>query len=399
MPKIASTAPSRRARRRSSRAPGLPRSPVGDRTGGPRVERRDGIRPRRRPSSPLHDGTGARAGPRSSSARHGAEHCAPWPTRQRRAAVRAWSPPSSRPRRSAATYARCCASSRRLPAEPPLDGRRGDTRPRLPRHDALPDGVIEFPALYVSIFGTIPCERPSTMILIMSPPSPPSRLPRTSGSSSPRRSTRSGAVRGRAAAHRRTQVGLRSGRRAHRHRHRLPRHIDPRNWFQRQYATIALVACASRGPRCGLVPDVFTLLPLERARLVVRLSRRLRPHAVGSRRLDPVRGRRRTFSRGRGMGSSDVELQRPFGGVLLGARGAVMRARPRLVAVVIASRVVGQRSRAAGDLPYLVSGIGVVAVDRSVCLIWHYYAMRIPERSSRRRCNRPPVRWSAPSGC
>ncbi len=124
-------------------------------------------------------------------------------------------------------------------------------------------------------------------------------------------------------------------------------------------ATIALVACAAVDLECGLVPDVFTLLPLGALVLWYAFHGDFGP-ALSAVVVAIPFAVVATFSRGRGMGWGDVKLA-ALGGALLGARGAVIALFLACVAVIIASRIIGRdKKQPVAFAPYLVSGIGVV---------------------------------------
>ena len=122
--------------------------------------------------------------------------------------------------------------------------------------------------------------------------------------------------------------------------------------------TIALVAGTATDLKCGVVPDIFTLLPLAGlvlwfgfhgdygplfSALVVGL-----PFAVVA-----------ALTRGHGLGWGDVKLA-ALGGALLGARGAALAFAIGCVAAFVISRFLTPRGKPVAFAPYLVGGIGAV---------------------------------------
>ena len=123
--------------------------------------------------------------------------------------------------------------------------------------------------------------------------------------------------------------------------------------------TVALVACTATDLRCGLVPDVFTLVPL--VALVAWFAVHGNYGPALSAALVAVPFAAVAFAtRGRGMGWGDVKLA-ALGGALLGARGAVMALAIACVAAFALTRFLGTRKKQPiAFAPYLVGGIGAV---------------------------------------
>ena len=124
-------------------------------------------------------------------------------------------------------------------------------------------------------------------------------------------------------------------------------------------ATVPLIAVWYCDARTGIVPDLFTLLPLVLAiayetylhqpwAAVLSAAVLFAPFAVGA-----------LLSRGRGMGWGDAKLA-AFGGALLGMRDALLAFGIASLAAVIAGAV-RNRSKSVPIVfaPYLVAAIGI----------------------------------------
>jgi leader peptidase (prepilin peptidase)/N-methyltransferase len=108
---------------------------------------------------------------------------------------------------------------------------------------------------------------------------------------------------------------------------------------------------------CGIVPDVFSLLPLATIAIAAGLAGRwdvilsaaipMIPFAIVA-----------AISRGRGMGWGDTKLA-GLGGALLGMQDAVLSFGIASVVAIVISRFRADRSRPIAFAPYLVLGIAV----------------------------------------
>jgi prepilin signal peptidase PulO-like enzyme (type II secretory pathway) len=124
------------------------------------------------------------------------------------------------------------------------------------------------------------------------------------------------------------------------------------------FVTVALVACTATDFACGLVPDVFTLLPLGALLVWFGLHGNFSP-AFSALVVAVPFAAVAAFTRGLGMGWGDVKLA-ALGGAVLGASGAVLAFVIACAAVFVASRVLGERTRPIAFAPYIVGGIGAV---------------------------------------
>jgi len=108
---------------------------------------------------------------------------------------------------------------------------------------------------------------------------------------------------------------------------------------------------------CGIVPDLFSLLPLVTIAVAAGLAGRwdvilsaaipMIPFAIVA-----------AISRGRGMGWGDTKLA-ALGGALLGMQDAVLSFGIASVVAIVISRFRADRSRPIAFAPYLVLGIAV----------------------------------------
>ena len=120
---------------------------------------------------------------------------------------------------------------------------------------------------------------------------------------------------------------------------------------------MALVAAWCSDVTCGIVPDVFTLLPLA-ALLALAIATQSWWLIVSA--LVPLLpfGLAAMASKGRGMGWGDVKLV-ALGGALLGLQVAVAAFAIACLVAVVAYRARGVQTGPVAFAPYLVAAIGV----------------------------------------
>ncbi len=118
----------------------------------------------------------------------------------------------------------------------------------------------------------------------------------------------------------------------------------------------ALVACWCSDSLCGIVPDVFTLIPLAIVLLlsivrgnwwaVASAAILLAPFAVAA-----------MMSRGRGMGWGDVKLV-ALAGAALGAPLGLLAMAAACIAAVVGYKIKGIRQGPIAFAPYIAAAIG-----------------------------------------
>ena len=130
-----------------------------------------------------------------------------------------------------------------------------------------------------------------------------------------------------------------------------------------QLATVAVIvaalaACTITDCQIGIVPDLFTLVPLA-ALLVMSGSRgNFTPFLRALFVAVPFAGAA-LLSNGRGMGSGDVKLA-ALAGALLGARDATIAITIACVGAFVISKLLRNRNEPISFAPYIGAGIGFV---------------------------------------
>ncbi len=128
--------------------------------------------------------------------------------------------------------------------------------------------------------------------------------------------------------------------------------------------TAFLVACWCADVRAGILPDLFTLLPLG-AIVALQLAHGsfpillsvlvpALPFAAGA-----------LFSKGRGIGWGDVKLA-ALGGAMIGFTDAIVAMGFASLVCGLSARFVAKRGGAVAFAPYLCAAIGVALVTRVV---------------------------------
>lgn len=130
-----------------------------------------------------------------------------------------------------------------------------------------------------------------------------------------------------------------------------------------QLATVAIVvaalaACTITDFQIGIVPDLFTLVPLAALLLSSSFHGNFTPFLGAVIVAFPFAGAA-LLSHGRGMGWGDVKLA-ALAGALLGARDATIAITIACVAAFVISKCIGIRGRPIPFAPYIVAGIGFV---------------------------------------
>ena len=128
--------------------------------------------------------------------------------------------------------------------------------------------------------------------------------------------------------------------------------------------TVVLAGICYADVKCGLVPDVFTLVPLA----AVLAGDVLLQHWAGLGAVAIVAGPfciAAMFSKGRGMGWGDVKLV-ALGAAVLGAQPALLAFAAGSFAAVAVAAVRGRRSAPIAFAPYLAAGVAVVVAARGV---------------------------------
>jgi prepilin signal peptidase PulO-like enzyme (type II secretory pathway) len=142
------------------------------------------------------------------------------------------------------------------------------------------------------------------------------------------------------------------------------RGASPGELFLAALIVLVLVAGWASDVACGIIPDVFTLLPLA-VLLVVRVFLRQWDFPFAGVLVFLPFALTASLSGGRGMGWGDVKLA-TLGGVLLGAPTALMSfIAASLVAVAVACARGKMREPIAFG-PYLAAAIGFGAGSRSI---------------------------------
>ncbi len=118
----------------------------------------------------------------------------------------------------------------------------------------------------------------------------------------------------------------------------------------------ALAACWYSDVRCGIVPDVFTLVPLGIVLAIAVLMRNPAPFVAATVVFVPF-AVAAMLSHGRGMGWGDVKLV-ALGAVVLGDRSLLAFSAACLAAVVVAA-VRRRRTEPMAFAPYLASAIAL----------------------------------------
>lgn len=123
-------------------------------------------------------------------------------------------------------------------------------------------------------------------------------------------------------------------------------------------AVVALVACWCSDTLCGIVPDVFTLIPLLLLLLLGVWERDWWTFASAAILFVPF-AVAAASSNGRGMGWGDVKLV-ALGGALLGAPLALLAMAAACIAAAIGYRVKRIERGPIAFAPYIVASIGIV---------------------------------------
>ncbi len=134
-------------------------------------------------------------------------------------------------------------------------------------------------------------------------------------------------------------------------------HTAPQQTFLLGLVTLALAAIWCSDTAYGIVPDVFTLVPLAVILLLAAVTHRwwiplsaavpFLPFAVAA-----------LLSKGRGMGWGDVKLV-ALGGALLGMQTSIVAFMGACIAAVLVSRFRRAHSGPIAFAPYLVAAIGI----------------------------------------
>ncbi|MFN2450619.1 MAG: prepilin peptidase [Candidatus Baltobacteraceae bacterium] len=119
---------------------------------------------------------------------------------------------------------------------------------------------------------------------------------------------------------------------------------------------VFLAACTVADFTCGIVPDLFTLVPLGALVISAAAQRDFGPAISAAIVALPFAGAA-TLSRGHGMGWGDVKLA-AVGGALLGARDATLAFTLACVALFAVSLLLRARGKPVAFAPYLAAGIG-----------------------------------------
>jgi prepilin signal peptidase PulO-like enzyme (type II secretory pathway) len=124
----------------------------------------------------------------------------------------------------------------------------------------------------------------------------------------------------------------------------------------------AIVICALSAVWCtdvrfGLVPDVFTLVPLGLVLAIAFVQRQPLPIASSAIAFVPF-ALLALFSKGRGMGWGDVKLA-TLGGAVLGGETALLAFAAGSTVAVVHAYVRGRQSRVIAFAPYLAGAIAV----------------------------------------
>lgn len=124
----------------------------------------------------------------------------------------------------------------------------------------------------------------------------------------------------------------------------------------------AVLCCALVGiwysdVRCGIVPDVFTLVPLALVAVLAVVAREWTPIASAAIVFVPF-ALAAWASRGRGMGWGDVKLV-ALGGAVLGVEAAVLAFGVACAAAVIVALARKRRHEPLAFAPYLVAAIAL----------------------------------------
>jgi prepilin signal peptidase PulO-like enzyme (type II secretory pathway) len=128
--------------------------------------------------------------------------------------------------------------------------------------------------------------------------------------------------------------------------------------------TVVLAGVCYADLRCGLVPDVFTVIPLvavvagdmllQQWSALLSVALVAGPFCIAAR-----------FSQGRGMGWGDVKLV-ALGAAVLGAQPALLAFAVACLAAVLVAVVRGRRFAPVAFAPYLAAGVAAVVAVRGI---------------------------------
>ncbi len=123
------------------------------------------------------------------------------------------------------------------------------------------------------------------------------------------------------------------------------------------FVSVSLVAAWYCDVRCGIVPDVFTLVPLAAIVLGSALHREWSPAIWAAIVFVPFAGAA-FFSRGRGMGWGDVKLV-ALGGAVLGVPTAILASAGACLAAALVATLQKRGKQPIAFAPYLAGAIAL----------------------------------------